>query len=222
VTLLFASMDRLASSPVWPALRHLQAAAAPIDVVVLGPPAKDFSAAGVRCRALPLLPRRDFIDFARSLPNVVAVIPLEASRFASCKSAIKWFEYAEAGIPTLCSAVPPYSDVIDEVDGTHGTLVPNTEAAWLAALQRAAISAEWRQHTATAARALVRARHGQDTVLQGWQQALAAALAARAATTLTPLPLAEAAVLRLQALADASTRPLRQWNRQRLAARKQR
>ena len=38
-------------------------------------------------------PRALGIDFARQLPNPVAVIPLEDSRFAACKSAIKWFEY---------------------------------------------------------------------------------------------------------------------------------
>ena len=225
VTLLFASMDRLASNPVWPALRRLQAEAAAIDVVVLGPPAADFAAAGVQCRALPLKPRRDFITFARSLPNVVAVIPLEASRFASCKSAIKWFEYGEAGIATLCSAVPPYSDVIDGMTpGTalHDTLVANTEAAWLVALRRAATDAAWRQRSADAARVAVRQRHGQVTMLNAWRQALAAAVAARPAATLQPLPWVDAAVLRLQALADAASRPLRQWNRQRLAQRQQR
>jgi hypothetical protein len=225
VTFLFASMDRLANNPVWPALRTLQAEGAGIDVVVMGPPAADFAAAGVPCRALPLQPRRDFIAFARSLPNVVAVIPLEASRFAGCKSAIKWFEYGEAGIPTLCSNVPPYSDVIDATVAAAplaDTLVDNTEAAWLAALRRADGDPAWRRHTAALARNLVRQRHGQDTVLQGWQQALAAALAARAAARLQPVPPWAAAWWGLSALADAATQPVRRWNRQRLARRKRR
>ena len=219
VTLLFASMERLAQNPVHAALRQLQAEKLAIDVVVLGPPAADFAAAGVQVRALPLLPRRQFLAFARSLPNPVAVIPLEASRFASCKSAIKWFEYGEAGIPTLCSGVPPYTDVIEAP--LLDTLVPNDQAAWLAALRRAAGDPAWRHSTAAAARTLVRQRYSQAQMLTGWHSAITAALAARSTTRLPSLPCKERALAAGLAMGDAVLQPLRLWNRQRLARRKQ-
>jgi hypothetical protein len=219
VTLLIASMERLAENPVHAALRQLQAAGAAIDVVVLGPPAADFAAAGVQVRALPLLPRPQFLAFARSLPNPVAVIPLEASRFAACKSAIKWFEYGEAGIPTLCSDVPPYVDVIEAP--LRDTLVRNEQASWLTALQLAAGDAAWRQRTAAAARELVRQRYSQAQTLAGWHSAISAAFAARAITCLPSQPVGERALSAAQATLHAALQPLRRWNRQRLARRKQ-
>ena len=81
------------------------------------------------------MPRGDFIAWVRTLPNAVAVIPLEDSRFAACKSAIKWMEYAEAGIPVLCSDVRPYRDVIES--GRTGWLVANEAEAWDRAIQTA-------------------------------------------------------------------------------------
>ena len=65
--------------------------------------------------------RAAFLELARGLRNAVAVIPLEASRFAACKSAIKWFDYAEAGIPEYW-IVNPLDETITVLalrDGTY-------------------------------------------------------------------------------------------------------
>lgn len=214
VTLLLASSDRLAAGFLYPALRALEG----VQVVVVGPPGADFEAAGIAVRRQALMPRERFVAFARNLVNPVAVIPLEDSRFAACKSAVKWFDYAEAGIPTLCSAVSPYLMVVE--DGVTGALVANQQAAWLAALQHAVADAGWRQRVAAAARAAVRERHTLAHTVAAWQRVIDMALARRAPA---PPPgwawrVREATAARLEALALK----LRALNRARLAHRQRR
>ena len=214
VTLLLASSDRLAAGFLYPALHELEG----VQVVVVGPPGADLEAAGLAVRRQGLLPRERFLAFARDLVNPVGVIPLEDSRFAACKSAVKWFDYAEAGIPTLCSAVSPYLMVVQ--DGVTGALVANEQAAWLAALRHAAADAAWRQRIAAAARAAVRERHTLAHTVSAWQRVVDTALERRAPA---PLPgwgwrVREATAARLEALALK----LRALNRARLANRTRR
>lgn len=216
VTLLFASSDRLAADFIYPALRALAGA----RVVVVGPPGEAFEAEGIAVQRHPLMPRERFVGFARALVNPLAVIPLEDSRFAACKSAVKWFDYAEAGIPTLCSAVSPYLEVIEP--GVTGALVKNDDQAWRGALQTAIGDAAWRQRVAVAARAVVRERHTMAQTVAGWQRAIDAALERRAA--LPPAAPGWAWQLR-EALAgriEGASLRLRAFNRARLAKRPRR
>ena len=213
VHLLFASSDQLATDFIYPAVRALGG----VRVVVVGPPAAAFQRAGIEVQAHPLMPREQFIAFARGLPNVLAVIPLEDSRFAACKSAVKWFDYAAAGIPALCSAVSPYAEVVQ--DERTGRLVANTPAAWQAALQQAVDDGGWRQRIAAAARLEVQAHHSLQHTVDAWERALQTALQRRAAAVLpTPGP----GLQLRQALADAFddlALRLRALNRARLAKR---
>ncbi len=217
VSLLFASMERLAAGFIHPALHALQGPA--VQLVAVGPAAQGFIDAGLPVRAQPLLPREEFMHFARALPNPVAVIPLEESRFAACKSAIKWFDYAEAGIPVWCSAVSPYADVVEH--GVTGCLVANDEKSWLKALQRAVADADGRQRLAAAARLQVRRHHTLQHMVDAWQRALEAAVQRRAQT---PLP-APTWGWRVQeavgAALEGSALRLRRFNRARLAKRQQ-
>ncbi len=219
-TLLFASSDRLATPFIYPALRELLAAQPGVRLVVVGPPAADFAAAGLAVQAEPLRPRAAFIAFARSLPNVLAVIPLEDTRFAACKSAVKWFDYAAAGIPAVCSDVSPYREVIEP--GRTAVLVPNESAAWAQALMSLVADAPARQALGDAARAAVRERHTLAQSAAAWRQAIERALAQRAArppqapglawqVADAALRLAEGAVLRLRAInrARLARRPRR-------------
>ena len=224
VTLLFASSDRLATPFIYPAVRALQAVRAGVQagvqVVVVGPPGMDFEAAGLAVRREPLRPRADFIAFARSLPNVLGVIPLEETRFAACKSAVKWFDYAAAGIPTLCSDVSPYREVIES--GRSGVLVPNDELAWTASLQAAAADAGMRQALAEAARAAVRERHTLAHSMDAWQFAIESALAQVAARPPPALGLAWRLREAGATLAEGPMLALRRINRERLARRQRR
>ena len=216
VTLLFASSDRLAAEFIYPVLRVLQG----VRVVVIGPPGAAFEAAGIEVQRQPLMPRERFVAFARGLCNPLAVIPLEDSRFAACKSAVKWFDYAEAGIPTLCSAVSPYAQVID--DRVTGWLVANESAAWAAALQAAVNDGQGRARVAVAARATVRERHTLAHTVAAWQRAIETALTRRASAPL-PAPgwrwqLHDALDRRF----EAAWLGLRAFNRARLARRSRR
>lgn len=217
VHLLLAAMDQLAAPWLLPALRAVQGPGA--RIVVVGPAAGALAAAGLDVQAHPLMPRAQFIELARSLPNALAVIPLEDSRFAACKSAIKWFDYGEAGVPVLCSDVSPYREVVEP--GATGCLVVNQTAAWERALRQAINDADWRQRVARAARERVRQQHTPGHTVAAWQQALAQALAHRGAAGVPATTLG----WRLQAALHAALEPaalrLRAFNRARLARRQQ-
>lgn len=179
-TVLLAASDSLAATALYPALRELVATrGAALHIVGVGRAGVDAAAAGLPVQAHAMLPRDRFVALARALPNAVAVIPLDNSPFSACKSAIKWFDYAEAGIPTLASDLPPYADVI--TDGRTGLLVADTQAAWHTALCRALDDAPWRVAVAQAARAQVRAHHHAGLTQAAWQRALEQALALRGA-----------------------------------------
>lgn len=215
VHLLLAAMDQLAVPCLLPALRAMQGPG--VQIVVVGPAAAAVSAAGLSVQAHPLMPRARFIEFARSLPNALAVIPLEDSRFAACKSAIKWFEYSEAGVPVLCSDVSPYRDVVEQ--GVTGGLVANDTAAWLSALRTAVDNPAWRQQLAAAARAAVRQHHTPAHAVAAWRGAVLEAVRRRATADVgLPTPAA-----RLQTIAAMAWEPaalwLRAFNRARLARR---
>lgn len=217
VHLLLASMDQLAVPWLLPALRAVQGTG--VQVVVVGPAAGALAAAGLKVQAHPLMPRRQFIELARSLPNPLAVIPLEDSRFAACKSAIKWFEYGEAGVPVLCSDVSPYREVVE--DGITGALVANRPDAWEQALRQAIGDADWRQRAAQQARDAVRQRHSPGHTVAAWQQALEQALLYRANAGVPPASLAWRLQASLQAALEPMALRLRALNRARLARRQQ-
>lgn len=217
VTLLFAASDHLAGDGLLPALRALQAERGTrVQVVGIGVAAADLAAAGIELRRVALLPRPRFAQMVSELPNVVGVIPLDASRFSACKSAIKWFDYAEVGVPTLASDLPPYQDVIQH--DVTGALVAGDEVAWGRALRRAIDEPAWRTRIAQAARAEVRQRHAFEGTVQAWALALDAAQEAAARRSKTPslgLWLGD-----LSRRADGLLIALRRANRERLARRR--
>jgi hypothetical protein len=217
LTLLLASSEHLDTDFIFPALRALQGPG--LQIVVVGPPGAAFEAAGLVVRREPLRPRADFLALARSLPNPVAVIPLEDSRFAAGKSAVKWFDYAEIGIPTLASRHSPYLDVID--DGHTGWLVDNDAATWLRALQAVIAEPVERLRVAAAARQVVRERHGLQQSVAAWQRAIERALLQRASARLEPPTLRERLQTAVGRWLEGGVIRLRAINRARLARRQQ-
>jgi glycosyltransferase involved in cell wall biosynthesis len=217
VTLLFASTEHMDVGFIFEALRALQGDG--IHIVVVGRPGGAFEAAGLRIRHEALMPRADFLALARSLPNPVAVIPLEDSRFASGKSAIKWFDYADLGIPTLASCHSPYRDVIEH--GQTGWLVPNDAGAWLHALQTAAAQPQERLRLASAARQVVQTQHRLADTVTAWQHAVEQALHRRELAALPTPSWRERLENMLESRLDSSLVKLRAINRARLARRQQ-
>ncbi len=217
LTLVLASSEYMDTAFIFPALRALQGPG--VEIVVVGPAGAAFEAAGLVVRREPMRPRPDFLDFVRSLPNPVAVIPLEDSRFAAGKSAVKWFDYAEIGIPTLASRHSPYLDVID--DGRTGWLVENDPAAWLRTLQAVVANPAERFRVAAAARRVVRQRHGLPLTVAAWQQALELALQRRHGARLEPATFRERLQTVLGRWLEGGVIRLRAINRARLARRQQ-
>ncbi len=217
LTLVLASSEYMDTAFIFPALRALQGPG--VEIVVVGPAGAAFEAAGLVVRREPMRPRPDFLDFVRSLPNPVAVIPLEDSRFAAGKSAVKWFDYAEIGIPTLASRHSPYLDVID--DGRTGWLVENDPAAWLRTLQAVVANPAERFRVAAAARRVVRQRHGLPLTVAAWQQALELALQRRHGARLEPATFRERLQTVLGRWLEGGVVRLRAINRARLARRQQ-
>jgi hypothetical protein len=215
---LLAASDRVQGDAMLRALRALQQEdQVTLQIVAVGPVAEACDAAGLRVQRKALMPRDAFLAMARALPNVVAAIPLDASRFSACKSAVKWYDFAEAGIPTLASAVSPYREAI--ADGLTGTLVADTQAAWHAALQHALVDADWRERTAQAARRQVRQAHTLAHSAAAWGSAIDRALELSAQSESRPVGFSarvrEGFIDQRDALLDA----MRLANRSRLARR---
>ncbi|MDE2502131.1 MAG: glycosyltransferase, partial [Burkholderiales bacterium] len=157
--LLFASSDRVPVSAVAQALRGLRAAGVALGAVIaIGPVAADLAAAGISVDALPGLPYLEFLRYLRRLGPTLALIPVGATPFDACKSAIKFYDYALAGIPVICADRPPYSDVIEA--GVDGWLVADEPEAWRAAIAQAAADPRRRARVSAAAASRVAADHG--------------------------------------------------------------
>jgi len=62
----------------------------------------------------------------------IAIAPLTDDKFNSCKSDVKFLDYAAAGAPGIYSSVTAYSSTVQ--NGKTGILVDNTPEAWITAL----------------------------------------------------------------------------------------
>ena len=216
--LLGALGDALAKLPldIHQAARGVEGAVRrqPISLWGVGPVAAALQARGLPHCTLPLLPVDQFLPTLAALPNPVGLLPLDDSDFSRCKSAVKFFDYARAGIPSLCADRAPYRAVVRP--GVTGWLCADQPTAWGLALSQVGALAERRSAVAAAARADVLAHHTLVQMAQAW---LAALIQARASRQRRPTPW-----LRLagDALADVATAPwaaLREANRCRLRQR---
>lgn len=222
-TVLLASSDSLASTALYPALRALvNERGAGLQIVGVGRAGEDAAAAGLPVQCQPLMPRDVFLALARQLPNVVAAIPLDDSPFSACKSAIKWFDYAQAGIPTLATDLPPYADVIH--NHSTGLLVANRVDAWQQALTHALDHPGWRSATAHRARERVQTHHHPGLTEAAWGVALKRAMELRSlsAPATQPHTLWAGWPARLAVPVDSWVVSLRRLNRLRLAQRRDR
>ena len=223
VSLIVASSDMQQLGALGDALATVLAppppgnAAAPAQQLQLwgvGPVAAALRARGLPLQALPLLPMDRFLPTLAALPNPVGLLPLDDSGFSRCKSAVKYFDYATAGIPCLCADQLPYRSVI-----THpvtGWLCADTPDAWLQGLHALTTDAGRRQQMAQAALAEVRAHHSPAHMASAWLAALAQAAACRARQ---PQPWAAQARSAAADLLGSPLRALRDANRSRLRRR---
>lgn len=168
VTLLMASSDSVRFDFIAQVLKSLLSDSAfKVRLVAVGPPGEYLESEGLPVERYPNMDYSAFRAFAASLQDAVGVIPLDDSPFSACKSAIKFMDYALAGIPSICSAVPPYSDVVR--DGETGLLAKNTAESWLKELKLACASLELRRALAANAQREVVEQWSLSRTADAWQ-----------------------------------------------------
>jgi 2-polyprenyl-3-methyl-5-hydroxy-6-metoxy-1,4-benzoquinol methylase len=130
ITLIVASSDRVLVNMITEPLLHLQSKYGnSLKIVSIGPISEIFEKSGLIIEKNPILGYTAFKEYLKTLTNPIGLIPLDDSLFSSCKSAIKYFDYSDVGIPVICSKVPPYADHI--ISGQNGILVDNNFASWI-------------------------------------------------------------------------------------------
>ena len=173
VRVIVASSDSVRVDFLFDSLAHIVASEAlNVELVGIGPPGQYLSERGLPIAVLPLMPHEQFKRFISSHDNTIALIPLDDNRFNRCKSAIKFFDYALAGVPCICSAVAPYTAVIDHQD--NAVLCADDEAAWTESITLLASDAGRRAELATAARARCVRDHNLDATASAWEDMLLA------------------------------------------------
>jgi glycosyltransferase involved in cell wall biosynthesis len=167
-TLIVASSDTVLVDNLIAPLKHIQTKYGDqIKVVVVGPISRAIEQGGIQFERAPVLPYPKFVELLQTLVNPIGLIPLDDSVFSSCKSPIKYFDYASASIPAICSNVPPYADYL--VHQQTGLLVENTTEAWVNAMESLIQSTPQRQALAQAARDYVIATHLADQAGDAWE-----------------------------------------------------
>lgn len=214
-SVLVAASDRVLVDFVKPALMSIaQRYGKRVRVVCIGNICADLADIP-SIELFPILPLPEFKKLVGELPEAIGVIPLDDSRFSSCKSAVKYFDYASLGVAAVCSKVSPYVDVI--TDNENGVLVPsNAPEAWFQSIDALLQQPELRTRIANAAREHVATHHGIDQAARAWIDAISEVASRTAAARKGVLP--NGVLLRFRIEKYLLT--LRRLNRKRLEARK--
>lgn len=212
-TLVVASSDTVRVDFIVPALRAL-AQEPGFQVLAIGPIAGPLADAGIALQSRPLLARTAFLDLLAACVNPIGLIPLDDSLFSQCKSPIKFFDYAVAGVPALCSRVSPYVEVVD--DGRTGRLIENDPLLWQDAVLELAHSPAKRVAMVRAAAAAVAEHHNLALTIMSWQSVLSSVDRATPARQKYTLSLAD----RLLDAGERALVRLRDLNRSRMRRRR--
>ncbi len=217
VTLVVAASDRQAVGPMAEGIRMIQAdTALDVDTLAIAAIADSLEEAGVVCRRMPQMHRDAFFRTVSSLVNPIGLIPLDSSPFSACKSAVKYFDYACLGVPSICSAHPPYADVI--APGHDGLLCADRPQDWADAIRHLALTSRDRVRLTRAAREKVEKHYSLDHTKAAWSAVLTRLIdesrVVRKPVTL-PQRLTDEVIIQVEHLRNA----LSQWNRRRLRKR---
>ena len=171
VKLLVASSDTVRVDFIASALKRLaDDKDIDINIIGIGPPGKFLRGTGLAIQAHENMSHSDFKDFLATLDNTIGIIPLDDSRFSRCKSPIKFLDFSLAGIPTVCSDVPPYNDTISH--GENGILCANLEEDWYQAVRELVLSASQRTKLAEAARRFTESEYPMKRAADCWNRVL--------------------------------------------------
>lgn len=170
IELIVASSDTVRVDFIVPALMALtRDFPGRFHITGIGPPGEYLERVGVPVHRKPILSQKEFKEFLSNLSNPIGLIPLEDSLFSSCKSPIKFFDYAMAGVPSICSNVPPYADVVKGME--TGLLVNNDANSWVEAVLKLSSSAKLRSNLVETACHFIDEGHTVDRAAACWQHA---------------------------------------------------
>jgi len=169
VALVVASSDTVRLDFITDCLREVQASRGDqVRLIGIGPPGDYLADQGLDIERNKNLNYQNFRLFLQSLPNAIGLIPLDESRFNSCKSAIKFLDYAQTGVPAICSNVAPYAQVV--IDGVTGRLAINETEAWTNSIYDLLDDAAGREALATAAKRAANQELGSQHAAAAWQE----------------------------------------------------
>jgi 2-polyprenyl-3-methyl-5-hydroxy-6-metoxy-1,4-benzoquinol methylase len=169
VALVVASSDTVRLDFITDCLRGVQASRGDqIRLIGIGPPGDYLADQGLDIERNKNLSYQNFRLFLQGLPDAIGLIPLDESRFNSCKSAIKFLDYAQTGVPAICSNVAPYAQVVD--DGVTGRLAINETEAWQRIIYDLLDDDAGRAALATAAKRAANQELGSQHAAAAWQR----------------------------------------------------
>ena len=169
VTLLVASSDTVRVDFIVPVLRRLLAdPQLKLRLVGIGPPGRFLHEAGLEVEMRANMTYENFKAYLSGLDNTIGIVPLDDSRFSACKSPVKYLDFALAGIPAVCSDVPPYQDVVR--DQETGFLCADREEDWYQAVRKLALSANLRTDVAQAARRFCERNYSMAHAADCWHE----------------------------------------------------
>ena len=171
VRIIVASSDSVRVDFLLPALRQI-VESHDVELVGIGPPGEFLQAAGLPIKTSALLRHEHFKQYAASRDDTIALIPLDDNPFSNCKSAIKFFDYALAGVPCICSDVEPYRSVVEH--NVTGVLCPASDEAWVASIATMIDDTSQRRQFAEAAQRMVLAEHNLNQTAAAWQDVITA------------------------------------------------
>ena len=167
VNLIIASSDDILVDMILTPVKEMQQKYG-VVVIGIGPPGKRLAEAGITVLQYENMPHSKFKAFLVSLDNSIAVIPLDDSRFSACKSAIKYFDYALAGIPAICSDTIPYRTHIDA--GITGYLASSSHESWVSHLEILILDHQMRKRIALQAREYVIQHCSLEESVSAWSR----------------------------------------------------
>lgn len=165
IKLVVASSDRVLVDMLISPLFELQNKF-DIQVIAIGPPGERLENSGIRIEKYSNFGHAEFKNFVASINNGIGLIPLDSSEFSSCKTAVKYFDYSVCGIPSICSNVLPYKNVVE--NGVTGILVENTAREWVRAIEQLIFSHELRTSLVNAAKKNVFMHHNLGVTARNW------------------------------------------------------
>jgi glycosyltransferase involved in cell wall biosynthesis len=169
VNLIIAHSDTIRVDFIIPVLKRItQQTEFKFNLIGIGPPGKFIENAGIKIELHENMPHESFKKFLTLQKNAIGLIPLDDSKFSSCKSAIKFIDFSLSDVVSICSDVSPYSDTV--INGKTGILVNNDVESWYNAIIELGKSKEYRFNLAKVAKDYCLENFALDKSAEKWQE----------------------------------------------------